>query len=43
MKTIFFKNGVYVYSEEEFDFENDDNKAQTDVSIIVAHPINQGD
>ncbi len=36
MKTIFFKNGVYVYSEEKFKFDNDDNKAKTDVSIIVS-------
>lgn len=36
MKTIFLKNGIYVYSEEKFKFENDDNKAQTDVSIIVS-------
>lgn len=36
MKTIFFHNGVYVYSEEEFDFEDDDNKEKTDVSIIVS-------
>ena len=36
METIFFKNGVYVYSEEKFKFENDDNKAKTDVSIIVS-------
>ena len=36
MKTIFFQNGVYVYSEEEFDFEDDDNKEKTDVSIIVS-------
>lgn len=36
METIFFQNGVYVYSEEEFDFEDDDNKEKTDVSIIVS-------
>lgn len=36
MKTIFFKNGVYVCSEEEFNFEDDDNKVKTDVSIIVS-------
>ena len=35
MKTIFFQNGVYVCSEEEFDFEDDDNKVKTDVSIII--------
>lgn len=35
MKTIFFKNGVYVCSEEEFDFEDDDNKVKTNVSIII--------
>lgn len=36
MKTIFFQNGVYVYSEEEFDFEDDDNKVKTNDSIIVS-------
>lgn len=36
MKTIFFHNGVYVYSEEEFDFEDDDNKVKSDDSIIVS-------
>lgn len=36
MKTIFFKNGVYVYSEAKFNFENDDNKVKSDVSIIVS-------
>lgn len=36
MKTIFFKNGVYVCSEEEFNFEDDDNKLKTDDSIIVS-------
>lgn len=36
MKTIFFKNGVYVCSEEEFNFEDDDNKVKTDDSIIVS-------
>ncbi len=36
MKTIFFQNGVYVCSEEEFDFEDDDNKVKTDDSIIVS-------
>lgn len=36
MRTIFFQNGVYVYSENFFDFEDDDNKAKTDVSIIVS-------
>lgn len=36
MKTIFFQNGVYVYSEEEFNFEDDDNKVKTDDSIIVS-------
>ena len=25
MKTIFFHNGVYVYSEEFFNFEDDDS------------------
>lgn len=36
METIFFKNGVYVCSEEEFNFEDNDNKVKTDDSIIVS-------
>lgn len=40
MRTIFFQNGVYVYSEEFFDFEDDDNNAKTDASIIVSAKSN---
>ena len=40
MRTIFFQNCVYVYSEEFFDFEDDDNNAKTDVSIIVSAKSN---
>lgn len=43
MKTIFFHNGVYVYSEEFFNFEDDDNKAKTDVSIIISAESPYGD
>ena len=43
MKTIFFKNGVYVYSKAKFNFEDDDNKVKTDDSIIVsASPYDSG-
>lgn len=35
MKTIFFQNGVYVCSNETFNYKNDYTKAITDVSIII--------
>lgn len=37
METIFFKNGVYVCSEEEFNFEDNDNKVKADASIILSN------
>lgn len=40
METIFFKNGVYVCSEEEFNFEDNDNKVKADASIILSNNKN---
>ena len=40
METIFFKNGVYVCSEEEFNFEDKDNKVKADASIIISNNEN---
>lgn len=40
METIFLKNGVYVCSEEEFNFEDNDNKVKADASIILSNNKN---
>ena len=40
METIFFQNGVYVCSEEEFNFEDNDNKVKADASIILSNNEN---
>ena len=40
METIFFQNGVYVCSEEEFNFEDKDNKVKADASIIISNNEN---
>ena len=40
METIFFKNGVYVCSEEDFNFEDKDNKVKADASIIISNNEN---
>lgn len=39
-KQYFFKNGVYVCSEEEFNFEDNDNKVKADASIILSNNKN---
>lgn len=40
METIFFKNGVYVCSEEKLNFEDNDNKVKANASIILSNNKN---